>query len=369
MKPEIKLSKKDLREGLSAFEDRIQTFEIYLFLILASFIISVLLHILVNGFAFEPVSWYLYSISLLIIGAKITIAKLFQLGNFDNLTEVELNKKVADFTSYFLTKRKRRDNKEIDNILKRITLAELHFKKSDKRYKVNNFLSILSIYIVTLFLIMLLNVFLSGKIPNSVFFNSAIIFIYPLNAYLIIVFIIRDTHIKNLERSKNLFKISISKVIDELADKIEEFALFLPQEDFINSINENKITDIIQDWFNKYLGNFQDDLENNKFLYVYHDFIIDQKTEEYFLGLFMNIKAKLQVFSGIFREIPTEESELIEKISHIEKIIDYIIDNLKFNIDYKKSKKEERRGKINLASSFAIVFSTIFSILAFFFPL
>ena len=119
---------------------------------------------------------------------------------------------------------------------------------------------------------------------------------------MIIVFIVRNTHIKNLERSKKLFEKSISKVLDDLTHKIEDIALFSSQEGFKKSIKENLITTIIQEWHSKYLGNFQDDLENNQLLFEYRDLIIDRKKEEYFLNLFRNIKTRLKIFPKFLRQ-------------------------------------------------------------------
>jgi len=371
MKNKEKLDKKELKEGLHTHEDRIHIFRIYHLISLLCYCLVFSMYSAINGINYY-ISWFWvpYIISISVFVFKGIMFKKYQLDDFDYLTKQEVDKIVDNFTSYFFIKGKRRDNLEIEHILKRIEKAELHFKNYDKLYKINNGLSVFSIYSVFLFFVPLISVFFSGSLPNTILFNSFLLIIYPLNSYLIFVYIIRNTHIKNLERSKSLFKKSIYSVIEDLTNKIEEIALFMPQNDFIKAINNNLFLSKIQEWFNRYLGNFKDDLEHNQLLYKYRNFIIDQEREEYFLSLFVSVKSKMQFFSLFLRKNNNKFGEKVfERINTLEEILNYVISILKFNIDYKKSRLAEKRGRQTLILTIAIVFTNIISIIGYFFPL
>lgn len=368
-KSQIEFSKKELKESLLKFEEKKKTFEVYHSITIVFYLSFYILLVIVNRTLFcEPVQHLLIT-SFFIIILKMYILKTKQIEDFNFMEEKERKKLIKNFTSYFTEKGKRRDNSEIKQILKRLNKGESHLQKSEKFYKINQGVVLFLMYIHLVIIIPIPIVFIQGKLLNQVFFNNYIsIFIY-LGFYLVIIFMYRNLHFKNIQRSKDLFELAFSKQMDKNKQKIEELVKYIPESEFEEVVLNGGIGSLLMEWFNIYSGNFFNDYESNKLAYGFRAYYIFLQEYEEFFMLFNHLKIKIQNLLENKRKIGNEVKNKLENIYYIGNILNNLIYYLKFNIDYEKNIISEKRERLKLFYYFLLIVSTILSILAFFYSI
>lgn len=366
---QTEFSKKELKQSLLKLEEKRRTFKIYHTITIVNFLSLFTMFVIVNRTIFDAQFLHLLFTSFFIVMQKIYIFKTKQLKNFNFMEEKERKKLIKNFTSYFTEKGKRKDNKEIKQILKRLEQGESHFQKTEKFYKFNQSVIIGFVYIQMFIIFLLVSVFLQGKLPNPAFFNPYIsIFIY-LSFYLVILYVYRNFHFKNIQRSKLLFELAFSKQLDENKQRIEELIKYIPESKFKEVVFNGEIISLLTEWFDIYSGVLFNDSESNKLAYGFRDYYIFLQKHEDFFILFNHLKIKIQILHDNKKNLENDNKNNLENIHYIGNLLDNMISYLKFNIEYEKNTIREKREKFKLFHSSLLIISTILSILAFFYSI
>lgn len=368
------LNKDELKKGLHLYEEESKIFKNYNFVGYLNFIILSLYLYFLSLILLNPILLFPLLIPFVIfISEKIYIKRKVRLDDFETLEKGKLEDLIKEVMEYFFKKGKRRDNKKIEFIIERVEKAETHFLKYKKLIKINKIMVIAVIYVEILIFGLFLLIFLRTNPSDLNIIILLILFVFVSSTYTIISLMVHNNHIINVERTKKLFELSISKEIDKITNKLERKAIFLPLTAFSDELKTDNLEKLVKNWFNKYLGDFRGDIEDNQLLYDYRDLIITREKEEYYFHLFNNLKAKIVVLTKHpnMNKNALKSSKDINKVSEKSKnatnenelieMIDEIIKILNFNIDYKKSKKIESFERRN---SIFIGFSAIVSLIA-----
>lgn len=338
------LSREELKKAiLKPNISRPYFFVLYYVCILINFIVFTIA--LANFLKFLHIFLFLeiliFPIILLVL--RVVFNYWRQIAPYDIYYDKSLLPIVNAFKIYLGCKGKRRDNKKINFIIKRIEVADRHFKKLNAVYN-----SCYFFYIASLVLLIEL-----GLLPQQNFmsFQNVIVLLLFDNFFFLAIFMIRSYHFKNLKQSRFLFDYVFIDELNSIYSNLEKITFYK-----IRETSDYDIFKILRTWHKLFCGIYHIESEDcDDLIYENRLSYADISELDKYNNLFNTLKINL-----LNEKIGKNSGNSVETL--LISLNNYI-EMLEFKIKEKTKEETKKNKKFQVIQSTIVITISVTSLL------